>query len=76
MGQSGWRSPLSSDGSFHPEVFSVSSAKGPPLVSLSITEWYKHFRQAESWSGWHPVSLICLSLLKVGRGGAHILPSK
>lgn len=48
----------------------------PPLVSLSITECHKHFRQAESWSGWHPASLICLSLLNVGRGGVHILPSK
>lgn len=68
--------PLSSDGSFCPEVFSSPSAKGSPLVSLSITECYKHFCQAESRSGWHPVSLICLPLQNVGRGGVHPHPVK
>lgn len=61
MGQRGWRCPDSSHGSFSPGVFSSPSAKRPPLVSLFITECYEHFRRAESWSGWHPVSLICLS---------------
>lgn len=75
-GPGGGGGPLSSDGSFCPEVFSSPSAKRPPLVSLSITECYKHFRQAESWSGWHPVSLICLTLQNVGRGGVHPYPVK
>lgn len=68
--------PLSSVGSFCPEVLFSPSAKGPPLVSPSITECYKHFHQAEPQSGRHPVSLICLSSPNVGRGGVHPHPVK